>query len=65
MSTLRTLLSVEQAAAWLTIGRTQMYALIKSGRIESCMVGRLRRVPLAALEAYVRSLEHQQHPLAD
>jgi excisionase family DNA binding protein len=56
----RTLLTVEQAAEQLSIGRTTVYALIKSGEITSVHVGRLRRVPADALDAYVRRLEAQQ-----
>lgn len=52
----RTLLTVEAAAARLSVGRTTMYALLKTGAIESVRVGRLRRVPAAALTAYVTRL---------
>ena len=52
----RTLLSVEAAATQLSIGRTTMYALIKTGAIESVRVGRLRRVPASALTDYVARL---------
>ena len=52
----RTLLSVEAAATQLSIGRTTMYALIKTGTIESVRVGRLRRVPASALTDYVARL---------
>jgi len=51
-----TLLSVEAAATQLSIGRTTMYALIKTGAIESVRVGRLRRVPASALTDYVARL---------
>ena len=52
----RTLLSVEAAATQLSIGRTTMYALLKTGAIESVRVGRLRRVPASALTDYVARL---------
>jgi excisionase family DNA binding protein len=52
----RTLLTVEAAAAQLSIGRTTMYALIKAGEIFSVRVGHLRRVPADALTAYVQQL---------
>lgn len=52
----RTLLSVEAAAAQLSIGRTTMYALIGAGAIESVKVGRLRRVSADALTGYVARL---------
>ncbi|MFJ9410839.1 excisionase family DNA-binding protein [Streptomyces sp. NPDC101393] len=47
------LLTVEEAARRLKVGRTTCYALIKSGELESIPVGRLRRVPLDAPAEYV------------
>lgn len=47
------LLTVEEAAERLRIGRTTMYALVSSGAVESVKVGRLRRVPVEAVDAYV------------
>ncbi|RZQ64414.1 helix-turn-helix domain-containing protein [Amycolatopsis suaedae] len=57
----RELLTVEAAARRLSIGRTTMYALIRTGQILSVRVGRLRRVPVDALTAYVRQLASTQH----
>ena len=56
----RVLLTVEDAARELSIGRTNMYALIKEGRIPTVRIGRLRRVPADALAAYVQTLTEQQ-----
>ncbi|WP_346012270.1 helix-turn-helix domain-containing protein [Streptomyces sp. SID3343] len=50
------LLTVEEGARRLRIGRTLMYSLIGSGAIESVPVGRLRRIPPDALTAYVTQL---------
>ena len=47
------LLSVEEAARRLGIRRTLMYTLMMSGEIRSIHVGRLRKVPVQALEAFV------------
>ena len=47
------LLSVEEAARRLGIRRTLMYTLMMSGEIRSIHVGRLRKVPAQALEAFV------------
>lgn len=58
----RVMLTVEQAAAVLGIGRTNMYALIKSGEIESVRIGRLRRVPADAIDAYTARLTAEQNP---
>ncbi|MEN2420802.1 helix-turn-helix domain-containing protein [Streptomyces rimosus] len=47
------LLTVEEAARRLRIGRTTCYSLISSGELESIPVGRLRRVPADAPAEYV------------
>jgi excisionase family DNA binding protein len=60
-TTPRTMLTPEQAAEALGIGRTTMFALIKSGEIESVRVGRLRRVPLDSIEAYTNRLITEQN----
>ena len=52
----RLMLTVEEAAECLGIGRTLMYALITAGDVESVRIGRLRRVPAEALERYVSTL---------
>jgi excisionase family DNA binding protein len=49
-------LTVEAAAERLGIGRTLMYALVKSGAVESVCIGRLRRIPADALDTFIRSL---------
>ena len=56
-----TLLTVEDAALWLSIGRTTMYALLKEGQINSVRIGRLRRIPSEALTAYTERLVAEQH----
>lgn len=56
-----TLLSVEAAATHLSIGRTTMYALLKTGAIGSVKVGRLRRIPTEALTAYTARLIAEQN----
>ncbi|WP_255923477.1 helix-turn-helix domain-containing protein [Streptomyces humicola] len=50
------LLTVEEAARRLGIGRTTCYSLISSGEIESVTVGRLRRVPAEAIAQFVTRL---------
>jgi excisionase family DNA binding protein len=52
----RLLLSVVEAARRLGIGRTLMYELLASGDVRSVHVGRLRKVPVEALDAYVAGL---------
>jgi excisionase family DNA binding protein len=50
------LLTVEEAARRLRLGRTLIYRLISSGELESVTVGRLRRVPAECLAEYVATL---------
>ena len=54
--TVRLLLTVEEAANRLGIGRTLMYALVKDGEVESVHIGRLRRIPADALPRYLERL---------
>lgn len=50
------LLTVEEAARRLGIGRTTAFALVQAGHLRSVRIGRLRRVPVDAMEEYVRGL---------
>lgn len=52
----RVLLTVEEAAQRLNIGKTKTYALVKSGEIESVLIGRLRRIHIDAINAYAERL---------
>lgn len=56
----RVLLSVEAAAERLSMSRTRVYGLIKSGDLGSVRVGRLRRIPIDALLQYVARLLAEQ-----
>ena len=53
-------LTVEEAADRLGVGRTVMYALVSSGAVESVRIGRLRRVPADALVAFLDALRGNQ-----
>jgi excisionase family DNA binding protein len=58
----RLLLTVEEAARRLNIGRTTMYGLVSSGAVESITIGRLRRVPSECLDNFVAALRsHSSH----
>lgn len=57
----RTLLTVEEGAERLGIGRTRMFALVKSGEIESVQIGRLRRIHPDAIEKFARDLQAKEH----
>lgn len=50
------LLTVEDAAERLSLGRTKVYELIRSGELEAVRIGKSRRVPADALDAYVAGL---------
>jgi len=52
----RLLLTVEEAAERLSIGRTKAYELMASGELESVTIGRCRRIPVEALEPFVSAL---------
>jgi excisionase family DNA binding protein len=50
------LLTPQEAAAVLSIGRTKVYELMESGLLESVTIGRCRRVPAEALAPFVEAL---------
>ncbi len=54
------LLSVDQAAQRLSIGRSLMYTLVMRGAIASVKVGRRRLVARDAILAFIRRLEAEQ-----
>ncbi len=53
------LLTPEQAASSLAIGRTVVYELMRSGALESVRIGTSRRVPADALQEYVDRLREK------
>ncbi len=52
----RVLLTVDEAAAQLGIGRTLAWRLVSNGELESVQIGRLRRVPASAIADYPTQL---------
>jgi excisionase family DNA binding protein len=50
------LLTPQEAAAVLSIGRTKVYELMEAGLLESVTIGRCRRVPVEALPPFVEAL---------
>jgi len=50
------LLTPEEAAAILSIGRTRVYELMGSGDLTSVRIGISRRIPRAAVESFVSRL---------
>lgn len=49
----RLMLTVEQPARRLSVGRTYIYQLINSGELGSIRIGALRRIPVSALDEFV------------
>ena len=58
------LLTPEETAEVMGIGRSKVYALLREGVLESVRIGGSRRVPAAAVEDYVRRLRGQLRELA-
>ena len=54
------LVTVEEGARRLGCGRTALYERVRKGEIESIKLGRSRRIPVDALEAYVERLRQEQ-----
>src|SRR5207244_11495685 len=52
----RLLLTLEDAARALSIGRTTLYRLLGNGALASCRVGRARRVHIAELREFAQRL---------
>ncbi len=50
------LLTTAEAAELLGVSRTTVYELLNAGQLESIRIGRSRRIPRAALVAYVDRL---------
>jgi len=57
----RLLLTVEEAARYLGIGRTLAWRLVQERQLPSVRVGRCVRVPLRDLEAWVEE-QRQDRP---
>jgi len=60
----RVLLTPEEAAERLGVGRTTVYALIKAGELDSVQIGRLRRIPVIAVQEYATRLIAQARHVA-
>ena len=54
------LLTPEQAAETLGIGRWKLYDLLRQGRLRSIRVGSCRRISMTALHDLVAELEGEQ-----
>jgi excisionase family DNA binding protein len=52
----RVLLTAEEVADALAIGRCTVYDLIRTGQLQSFKIGKLRRVPVDAVRDYARRM---------
>ena len=59
----RILVTPQEAADALGIGRTKVYELIRSGRLSSVKIGVLRRIPTSALHEFVALTEEEGLPV--
>lgn len=50
------LLSAEEAASRLGVGRTTIFELLAAGDLQSLKIGRRRLIPVAALAAFVQRM---------
>ncbi len=50
------LLSAEEAASRLGVGRTTIFGLLAAGDLQSLKIGRRRLIPTAALAAFVEQI---------
>lgn len=50
---MRVVLTVEEAAHKLSVGRTTVYELMRRGELRYIFVGRVRRVPIEAISEFV------------
>jgi excisionase family DNA binding protein len=55
----RALYTVAEAVVLLNYSRSQVYELIRAGRLETVNEGRSRRVPAEAITAYVNLLRRE------
>lgn len=48
------LITVNEAAASLSVGRPKMWQLVMTGEVPSIKIGASRRIPVSSLESYVQ-----------
>ncbi len=54
------LITVEEMAAMLSIGRTVAWELVRKRKIKSVKIGRTRRVPIVAIQEYIEQLMDEE-----
>jgi excisionase family DNA binding protein len=58
-SSIKLLLTIEEAARALGLGRSSLYELVMKKQIPSVKIGRARRIPVTALEQFVAQLDDE------
>jgi excisionase family DNA binding protein len=58
------LLTVPEVCVALKVSRSQVYILAAQGSLEMVHIGRLCRIPIESVEAYVRDLRIKAQPVA-
>lgn len=59
---MKQLVTVEELASILSIGRTAAWELVRKRKIKSVKIGRTRRVPMVAIQEYVaRLIENEEN----
>ena len=58
----RILLTVDAAARRLGLSRAHLYPYVMSGSLPSIKIGRARRIPVAALEAWIAQKLREEAP---
>ena len=52
----RVLLTAEEVAESLKIGRCKVYDLIRTGELQSIKIGRLRRIPVDSVHTFAQRM---------
>jgi excisionase family DNA binding protein len=52
----KVLLTINEAATYLSLGRSHFYRQVMTGSIKSVRIGRSRRIPVYAIAEYVAGL---------
>jgi excisionase family DNA binding protein len=54
------LLTINEAASALGLGRSLIYTLVAKGELKSIKIGRARRIPLSAIDEFIEQRLEQE-----
>ena len=54
----KSLITVEELAEWLMIGKSATYKLLASGDIKVFRIGRIWKIPIANVNEYIQKQSH-------